>query len=46
MGTFANVMMIQNWTALIIILLLTNMTLRSRFGWSLSNFIAYCHALR
>ena len=40
MGTSANAVMIQIWTALIAILLLKYMMFRSRFGWSLSNLIA------
>jgi IS4 transposase len=39
-GTSANALMIQIWTALITILLLKYITFRSRFGWSLSNLIA------
>ena len=39
-GTSANAVMIQIWTALIVILLLKYMMFRSRFGWSLSNLIA------
>lgn len=39
-GTSANAVMIQTWTALIALLLLKYMTFRSRFGWSLSNLIA------
>jgi hypothetical protein len=39
-GTSANAVMIQIWTALITILLLKYITFRSRFGWSLSNLIA------
>jgi len=39
-GTSANALMIQIWTALIAILLLKYMMFRSRFGWSLSNLIA------
>jgi hypothetical protein len=39
-GTSANAVMIQIWTALIAILLLKYMMFRSRFGWSLSNLIA------
>ena len=39
-GTSANAVMIQIWTALISILLLKYLMFRSRFGWSLSNLIA------
>jgi hypothetical protein len=39
-GTSANAVMIQIWTALIALLLLKYLTFRSRFGWSLSNLIA------
>jgi len=39
-GTSANAVMIQIWTALIALLLLKYMTFRSHFGWSLSNLIA------
>jgi len=39
-GTSANAVMIQIWTALISILLLKYLMFRSQFGWSLSNLIA------
>lgn len=39
-GTSANAVLIQIWTALIAILLLKYLMLRSRFGWSLSNLVA------
>lgn len=39
-GTSANAVMIQIWTALIALLLLKYLLFRSRFGWSLSNLIA------
>jgi hypothetical protein len=39
-GTSANAVMIQIWTALIALLVLKYMTFRSRFGWPLSNLIA------
>ena len=39
-GTSANALQIQVWTALIAILLLKYLQLRARFGWSLSNLIA------
>lgn len=39
-GTSANAVMIQIWTALIALLLLKYLMFRSRFGWSLSNLIA------
>jgi hypothetical protein len=39
-GTSANAVMIQIWTALIALLVLKYLTFRSRFGWSLSNLIA------
>ena len=40
MGTSANALKIQMWTALIAMLLLKYMQLRSQFAWSLSNLIA------
>lgn len=39
-GTSENAVQIQIWTALIAILLLKFLQLKSRFGWSLSNLIA------
>ena len=39
-GTSANALKIQIWTALITILLLRYLKLRSRWGWSLSNLVA------
>jgi IS4 transposase len=39
-GTSANAVMIQIWTALIALLILKYMTFRSHFGWSLLNLIA------
>ena len=39
-GTSANALKTQMWTALIAILLLKYLQLRSRFGWSLSNLVA------
>ena len=39
-GTSANAVMVQIWTALIGILLLRYLQLRSSFGWSLSNLVA------
>jgi hypothetical protein len=39
-GTSANAVMIQIWTALIALLVLKYLTFRSRFGWSLSNLVA------
>jgi hypothetical protein len=39
-GTSANALMIQIWTALTAILLLKYLKFRSRFGWSLSNLVA------
>lgn len=39
-GTSANALKIQIWTALIAILILRYLQLRSRFGWSLSNLVA------
>lgn len=39
-GTSENAVQIQIWTALIAILLLKFLRLKSRFGWSLSNLIA------
>ena len=40
MGTSENAVQIQIWTALIAILLLKVLQLKSRYGWSLSNLIA------
>jgi Domain of unknown function (DUF4372)/Transposase DDE domain len=39
-GTSANALHIQIWTALIALLLLKYLRLRSRFAWSLSNLVA------
>src|SRR5664279_4467816 len=39
-GTSANALQIQVWTALIALLLLKYLQLRARFGWSLSNLAA------
>jgi len=39
-GTSANALHIQIWTALIALLLLKYLRLKSRFGWSLSNLVA------
>jgi hypothetical protein len=39
-GTSANALQIQIWTALIAMLLLKYMQLKARFGWSLSNLVA------
>src|SRR5579863_56745 len=39
-GTSANAVMIQIWTALIAMLLVKYLQLRSSFGWSLSNLVA------
>jgi len=39
-GTSANAVKIQIWTALISILILRYLQLRSKFGWSLSNLVA------
>jgi Transposase DDE domain/Domain of unknown function (DUF4372) len=39
-GTTANALRIQIWTALIAMLLLRYLQLRSSFGWSLSNLVA------
>jgi transposase len=39
-GTRANAVKIQIWTALITILILRYLKLRSKFGWSLSNLVA------
>ena len=40
MGTSANAVKTQIWTALICMLLLRWLQLRSRFGWSLANLVA------
>ena len=39
-GTSANALQIQIWTALIALLVLKYLQLRARFGWSLSNLAA------
>jgi hypothetical protein len=39
-GTTPNALMIQIWTALIVILVLKYLKFRSTFGWSLSNLVA------
>lgn len=39
-GTTANALRTQIWTALIAVLLLKYLQLRARFGWSLSNLVA------
>jgi hypothetical protein len=39
-GTSANALKVQVWTALIALLLLKYLQLRSRFAWSLSNLVA------
>lgn len=39
-GTSANALKIQIWTALIALLLLKYLQLRASFGWSLSNLVA------
>jgi hypothetical protein len=39
-GTSANALLIQIWTALISLLLLKYLQLKARFGWSLSNLVA------
>jgi IS4 transposase len=39
-GTSANALKVQIWTALIAMLLLKYLQLRSRFAWSLSNLVA------
>jgi uncharacterized protein DUF4372/DDE family transposase len=39
-GTSANAVKIQVWTALIAMLILRYLQLKSRFGWSLSNLVA------
>ncbi len=39
-GTSANALQIQIWTALIAMLILKYLKMRSKFGWSLSNLIA------
>lgn len=40
MGTSANAVKIQVWTALIAMLILRYLQLKSRFAWSLSNLVA------
>jgi IS4 transposase len=39
-GTSANALKIQIWTALIVILVLKYLKVRSTFGWSMSNLVA------
>jgi IS4 transposase len=39
-GTSANAMQIQIWTALIAILVVRYLQFRSRFGWAVSNLVA------
>src|SRR6202040_147098 len=39
-GTSANALHIQIWTALIALLILKYLQLKARFGWSLSNLVA------
>ena len=39
-GTSANAVKVQVWTALIAMLLLRFLQLRARFGWALSNLLA------
>ena len=39
-GTSANAVLVQIWTALISMLLVRYLQMRSRFGWSLSNLVA------
>jgi IS4 transposase len=39
-GTSANALKIQIWTALIAMLLIKYLQLRATFGWSLSNLVA------
>ena len=39
-GTYANAVKTQIWSALIAMLLLRHLQLLSRFGWSLSNLVA------
>ena len=39
-GTSANALQIQIWTALIAMLLIKHLQLRATFGWSLSNMVA------
>lgn len=42
-GTTENALYIQIWTALIAILLIKFLQFKSKFGWSLSNLIAFLH---
>lgn len=39
-GTSANAVLVQIWTALIAMLLVRYLQMRSSFGWSLSNLVA------
>ena len=41
-GTSANALKVQVWTALIAMLLLKYLQLKARFAWSLSNLVARC----
>ena len=41
MGTTENALYIQIWTALLAILLIKYLQFKSRFGWSLSNLVAF-----
>ena len=41
MGTTQNALYIQIWTALIAMLLIKFLQFKSKFGWSLSNLVAF-----
>jgi hypothetical protein len=40
-GTSANALKIQIWTALVAMLILKYLQLKARYGWSLSNLVAF-----
>jgi hypothetical protein len=42
-GTSENALYIQIWTALIAMLLIKYLQFKSKFGWSLSNLVAFLH---
>ena len=41
-GTSANALKVQVWTALIAMLLLKYLQLKARFAWTISNLVACC----
>lgn len=40
-GTSENALYIQTWTALIAMLMIKFLQFKSKFGWSLSNLVAF-----